>query len=182
MSNPLGDVGSIVTGGLGAAGSVQGMQNAGNLQNLSNSAIPYANQILQTGFDPQNALYNRTAGQVMDSGNAINSMNGIAGTPYGAGEMNRNMNNFNINWQNNLLNREKTAAGGFDTLASGIGGLSNSAFNQNQKLGENFSGGIGGLLSGAGGLFGDLFGGGGGGGGGNIFSQAAGDVATMGIF
>lgn len=65
--------------------------------------------ILNTGFDPQQALFNRTQSQVLDQGNVANAMAGVASTPYGASGNANNLANFDINWQNNLLNREATA-------------------------------------------------------------------------
>lgn len=99
----------------------QTTQGSTNLQNLSNAAVPYANQILQTGFDPQNALYGRTLQQLQDQINASQAARGITTSPYGADLANEALGNFNINWQNNLLNRENTAAQGYGNLLSGVG-------------------------------------------------------------
>ena len=152
----LDDLTSLFSGGAGIYGALQGMVNASQLQDLSGSAIPYAQQILQTGFDPQSQLYNRTAGQVSDQSNAINAMSGVAGTPYGAGLSDMNMRNFNIDWQNNLLNRERTAASGFGSLAGSIGNLSDSAYQQNTGYGKALGAGAGSAISGIGGLFSDF--------------------------
>jgi len=154
----LDDLTSLFSGGAGIYGALQGMGNASQLQDLSGSAIPYAQQILQTGFDPQSQLYNRTAGQVSDQSNAINAMSGVAGTPYGAGLSDMNMRNFNLDWQDRQLGRESTAASGFGALERGVTDLSNSAFQQNQAYGQALGGGIGSLLGGAGGLFSDIAG------------------------
>jgi hypothetical protein len=137
-----------------------------------------ANAILQTGFDPQNALFNRTQQQVLDQQNAINAMSGVASSPYGAGVTGQTLSNFDINWQNNLLNRQATAGSAAQGLYNqGLGGLStasnlyntglNTAANLNQAaagLGSTGAGIIntgtgmltagGGLLQGAGSLYG----------------------------
>lgn len=91
---------------------------ANNLFGASSAVLPEVQNILNTGFDPQNALYNRTQQQVLDQSNAINSMNGIAGTPYGAGVTGGTMSNFNIDWQNNQLSRQLQALQGAGSAVS----------------------------------------------------------------
>jgi hypothetical protein len=83
---------------------------ANNLTGAAQSTLPYANQALQAGFDPQNALYNRTQQQVQDQANAINAMYGLSSSPYGAGVANQAMSNFNIDWQNQQLARQGQGA------------------------------------------------------------------------
>lgn len=56
-------------------------------------------------FDPQNALYGRTQQQLQEQVRAGNEARGINSTPYGAGIENKAMGDFNIDWQNNLLQR-----------------------------------------------------------------------------
>jgi len=99
----------------------QELQGGANLQGLSNAAVPYASQILQTGFDPQNALYDRTQQQVADQQRAALANAGLSGTPYGAGVEGQTLANFNIDWQNNLLNRENAAAQGYGNLVNTVG-------------------------------------------------------------
>lgn len=89
----------------------------GNIPGLSDAS----NQILKTGFDPQNALYNRTQQQLTDQLRAANAASGLSSSPYGAGLEGQGLSNFNIDWQNNLLNRMNTAAGGAATLQGAIG-------------------------------------------------------------
>jgi hypothetical protein len=91
--------------GAGMVGEGQGLMGAGN------SLIPYASQIMQSGFDPQQQLYNRTLQQVQDQTRAGEASRGIATTPYGAGLENQATENFNIDWQNQQLGRQATAAG-----------------------------------------------------------------------
>jgi hypothetical protein len=79
------------------------------------------NQILNTGFDPQGALYTQQYGQMQDQQNAINAMNGVAGSPFAAGVTGQAGQNFNTSWLNNQLGRESTALGAFD---SNLGQLS----------------------------------------------------------
>lgn len=102
-----------------------------NLMGAGNSMLPYAQSILNTGFDPQHALYDRTFHQQLEQQRAGQSARGIATTPYGAGLENQANSNFDMDWQNNLLNRQNTAA-------QGAGYLTNSAGNA-INLGQNVS-------------------------------------------
>lgn len=124
------DAGQYLTGTL----SPQLQNSSTSLAGLGDYATPYARQILQTGFDPQNQIYDRNVQRLMDSQNAINSMSGVAMTPYGAGVTGQTLGNFNLDWENNLLNRMNTAATGYNTLTgnianlySGAGSLGNAA-------------------------------------------------------
>lgn len=126
----------------GAAGQqAYGTAMAGgiNAYNTANSYIPATSnpeliaglQTLQTGFDPQNALYNQQQQQNLDQQNAIQSMNGTAGSPYGAGLTSQSNQNFNINWQQQQLARQIAALGAFDSAAStsagNVANLTNTA-------------------------------------------------------
>lgn len=86
-------------------------------------ALPYGQQILQAGFDPQQALYNSTSNTLMQQLNAQNAASGVYG-PAAAGTDAQALGNFNMNWQNNQLGREQTAAAGYGSLVGGV----NSAF------------------------------------------------------
>ena len=68
-----------------------------------------ADQVLSTGFDPQQALYNQQSSNALNQQNAINAMSGIAGTPYGAGVTGQNQQLFNQNWLNQQLGRQQGA-------------------------------------------------------------------------
>lgn len=95
------------------------------------ASIPYANQILSTGFDPQSSLYNQLQQQTLDQSNATNSMYGLGSSPYGAGVANQNLSGFNINWQNQQLQRELQAAQGYGSILNApvqaLSGASNIA-------------------------------------------------------
>lgn len=96
----------------------QQQQGAASLQALGNNNASYAPQALAAGFDPQNALYNQKFQQNQDQSNAVNAMNGVSGTPYGAGVTNQNNTNFNLDWLNQALGRQSTAAGTAATLTN----------------------------------------------------------------
>lgn len=107
-----------------AAGA--GAQGYGQLQSLvpatTTPELAAAMQVLQTGFDPQQDLYNRQYQQMRDQQNAINAMSGVAGTPYGAGIAGDASRNFNIDWQNQQLGRQLQALSGYNTAASTAAG------------------------------------------------------------
>lgn len=125
---------------LGGAGANQLQGMADNLQGVSQQigqSIPQlqgaASSILNTGFDPQSALFNRTQQQTLDQSNVVNAMSGLGGTPYGASVSANAMGNMDINWQNQQLARQTQAgssAQGLDTAAASIGGM------QGQLAGE----------------------------------------------
>lgn len=87
------------------------------------------NQVANTAFDPQNALYNRTAQQVQDFSRASQAARGIQTTPYGAGLENQAMSDFNIDWQNQQLARQISGAGAM-AGAYGAGGQQIASGNQ----------------------------------------------------
>jgi len=91
------------------------------LSGAAGAAIPAGSSLLQTGFDPQNALYARTAQQVTDAQNAALARSGVANTPYGAGVAGQTAANFNIDWQNNQLNRQLQALSGYDSNLGAVG-------------------------------------------------------------
>lgn len=138
---------------------------------MGNQAAPYGQQILQTGFDPQNALYDRTQQQIRDQTSATNAMSGLSGTPYGAGVQNQALSNFNIDWQNQQLQRQATAAQGYGALNNAVGadytggsGLGSAATGNYQNAGalpystaqgisQGQLGGLGALASGVQGAY-----------------------------
>lgn len=138
-------IGALQQGGEQAAAAQRGYGN--QLGGFATSGLPYAQQMLQTGFDPQNALYNRSYQQNMDQTNAINAMNGVAGSPYGAGLATQSNQNFNIDWQNQQLGRQNTALGAYNnSLGTAGSGLTAAGALQGAGL-ESLLGGYGGASS-----------------------------------
>lgn len=83
-----------------------------------------ANAVMNTAFDPQNALYNKLQQQNTDQTNASMASRGITMSPYGAGVANQSNQDFNIAWQNAQLNRQVQglgAAGTANTTGSNLG-------------------------------------------------------------
>jgi hypothetical protein len=117
---------------------LQSAQQISALTPLAQSYIPATTvpglqagaQVLNTGFDPQSSLYNRSFQQMQDQQNAINSMYGVASSPYGAGIAGQAAQNFNIDWQNQQLARQIQALGAWNSAASGavgnLGSLANT--------------------------------------------------------
>lgn len=105
----------------GAGGQQYGAGS--NLINAGQSYLPYAQQTLQTGFDPQQALYNQQFQLNTDQTRAGEAARGIAMSPYGAGIENQSNQLFNSNWQNQQLARQGQAA----TTAQTLTGAANNA-------------------------------------------------------
>ncbi len=140
------------------------------------SAIPYASQIAQTAFDPQNVLYAKTQHDLIDQTRAAQAARGVATTPYGAAGESDTLRKFDIDWQNAQLQRQiaggqgaagvlqsggQTSAGGSNQIGTGIGqqtqgastfanaaGLPYSAYGQ---IGQGQFGALNNLQSGVGG-------------------------------
>lgn len=118
MNNP-GTAGML--GGANTAGAL-GSNAAGAASQGGDFLSMLAHAIGGQAFDPQNALYGRTQQQLQEQTRASNEARGINSTPYGAGVENKAMSDFNIDWQNNLLQR--MIGGG-----SAAGNLMNSGVN-----------------------------------------------------
>jgi len=119
----------------GAAGMGVGanMLGAGNLiTGAGANLLPYSTNLLQSGFDPQQALYGRTLQQLQDQTRSGLEARGIDSTPYGAGVEADALRNFNIDWQNNQLQRQLAAGQGAANLTGAAGG----AFNTGAGLGS----------------------------------------------
>jgi hypothetical protein len=113
-----------------APGVAAGQQGAAqNLYGLAGMAQPMATQINQTAFDPQAALYNQQYQQNQDQSNAVNAMNGVAGSPFGAGLTQQSGQNFNLNWQNQQLGRQTAGAGAVAGLTGAAAGADTAGAN-----------------------------------------------------
>jgi hypothetical protein len=108
-------------------------QAGGNILSTGQSFLPYAQQTLQTGFDPQQALYNQSFQQNTDQTRAAEAARGIAMTPYGAGVENQSNLNFNNQWQNQQLGRQQTAAQTASSLTNAGGAATTLGLNTLQQ-------------------------------------------------
>lgn len=132
--------GANFAGNLGQNAALGGYYAGGALTGAGLSTLPMAGQLFQSGFDPQQALYGRTQQAVTDQSRANLEASGTASTPYGAGVMNQATSNFNIDWQNNQLQRQLAAAQGAGGLLQQGGNLANlGAGMQNAAPGQYLS-------------------------------------------
>lgn len=117
---------------------------AGNLYNMGNAGMPYAQSILTTGFDPQHALYNQQQQQNLEQTRAIEAASGVSSTPYGAGVAAQSNTNFNLGWQNQQLQRQAAALGAYGgymgqvgndyTTAAGLANTGAATYNMGASL------------------------------------------------
>lgn len=98
--------------------SPNAMQASGALYGAGNTALGAGNSILAAGFDPQKQLYAATQNQTQQQDLSSLANLGVAGTPFGASVLGQDNTNFNMDWQNNQLSREATAAGAYSGLNS----------------------------------------------------------------
>jgi hypothetical protein len=112
--------GANFAGGLGQLQALNQYGAGNTLTGAGIGALPYAQSIFGTAMDPQQALYNRTLQQTQDQTRAGLESRGLDMTPYGAGVEGQTLGNFNIDWQNQQLQRQIAGA-------QGGGGLINAA-------------------------------------------------------
>lgn len=102
-----------------AGGAMYGA--GGALAGTSLGQLGNVQQLMNMGFDPQNALYNYTQNMNQQQNLAALSQSGVANTPYGQGVNAMANNQFNMNWENNQLSRASQAAGAAGGLLGNIG-------------------------------------------------------------
>jgi hypothetical protein len=110
-----------------------GMASGAGLTGTAMSQLPGVNALMSLGFDPQQALYSQLQNQNQQQNAAILGQSGVAGTPYGAGVQQQANTNFNIDWQNQQLQRAMSGAQGAGSLLGSIGGATNTGLNQMQQ-------------------------------------------------
>ena len=113
-SSPQADAGAMAAiGGIPAASAATGYNPASTVaqgQSIINAeaGLPqYAQMALQQGFDPQGALYAQMQNQNQQQAMAAEAAQGVASTPYAAGLTNQANQNFNLNWENQALQRQQ---------------------------------------------------------------------------
>lgn len=121
-------IANLTTGKLadqGMAGAKTGAKfadkTAGSGFGFSQAAIPYAEDLMKMGMDPQNALYDRTLHDITEQQRAGQAARGLEMSPFAAGLEADATKNFNIDWQNTQLDRAvKGAEGGAALARSGF--------------------------------------------------------------
>lgn len=140
----------VLNNDLGQSGAIGNSGYLDLARSILGTSMSAGQDILKQGFDPQGDLYNRNYQQQQDQQNAINAMNGVSGTPYGAGVSGDASRNFNLDWQNNMLNREATAANAYggliNTGVSGYGGVLGSSTGAQSTLQGSGTGAYSGLI------------------------------------
>ncbi len=130
-NNPgaAGYTGAATTAGgqYGTAGS-QASSGAGQLNSAALGALPGAQQVMQQGLDPQNALYNQQLQQTVDQANVANAQYGLQGQ-QAAGDVNQATTNFNNTWQNQQLARAISGLSAGTSAISSVGGDLNTGLN-----------------------------------------------------
>lgn len=105
-------------GGAKAAG--QGYDVAGRQAQQGGGLLMHdASRLYQMGFDPQQALYDKLQKQNTDQSAVMASMYGVGSSPYGAGLADQSNTNFNIDWQNQQLQRALQASQGIGQDVTG---------------------------------------------------------------
>ena len=87
----------------------QGQQTGLDQIGRGNQMSGLTNGVIQSGFDPQSAMYNWNLGQTMNATQAGNAASGLAGSPFGAGVMGDTANKFNLDWQAGAQQRQGNA-------------------------------------------------------------------------
>jgi hypothetical protein len=98
--------------GMGQAAGLNQFAAGGALGQAGAGQLGLAGQLAQLGFDPQNQLYQRTQGQLQDQTLANLANAGVGQTPYGQSVLGNTLGNFNIDWQNQQLQRALQGAQG----------------------------------------------------------------------
>lgn len=112
--------GANIASGLGMGAAGQAAQSGANLTGMAQGAMPNVGALFQQGFDPQQALYGRTLHNVTEQTRAGSEARGINSTPYGAGVENKALSDFNIDWQNQQLQRMLASSSGAGSLMGNI--------------------------------------------------------------
>jgi len=116
----------------GAYAGGQGVANLGQAGDIRSGA----GQVMQTAFDPQQELYDRTAQQLQDQVRVGQSTRGVAMSPYGAGVEGQTMKDFNIDWQNAQLGRQAMGIGAAGAASMQAGNLGQQGVGQVQAQGQ----------------------------------------------
>jgi hypothetical protein len=112
--------------GLGQNAALSAYGGGQQLLGAGINQLPYAQSIMNTAMDPQQALFQQQQQLVSNQTNAQNVMSGLGTSPYGANVASNTMANFDINWQNNQLQREALGAQAAGGLLNQAGGAINA--------------------------------------------------------
>lgn len=96
----------------GANAYAAGTTDVANAQQLGS----YAPALMQSGFDPQSAMYNQQLKGAQDAQSVANAQSGVAGSPFGAGMVGDAAQQFNLNWQASQAQRQQQAIAALASL------------------------------------------------------------------
>lgn len=124
FNNPYGpqfQAGANMAAPMGMNAALQQFFGGSALAGAGMNMVPYASQIMNTAFDPQRGLYDRTFQQAIEQTRAGQAARGIVTSPYGAGLEDQAIRNFNLDWQDRQLGRQTSGAGAAGTLLNDAG-------------------------------------------------------------
>lgn len=121
LTTAANNAGQAFTNAGNQAGTASGQLNTAAL-----GMLPGATQVMNLGLDPQNALYAQQLQQTNDQANVANAQYGLTGQ-QAAGNVNQADTNFNIDWQNNQLQRAISALGAGGSAVTNAGTSLNTA-------------------------------------------------------
>jgi hypothetical protein len=129
-----------VASGAGNVGTTQAENPYGGYDPNTIDVEPFLaqqNKIQDVSLDPQEGLYDRTQNQLQEQARAAAKARGLLEGPWGAGLENEAMSNFNIDWQNNLLNRLNQGAQGMALMGNLRQDVANRGWEHQRQLGES---------------------------------------------
>lgn len=136
LSNPyqqLAQMGGNQAGSMLQNTGTSGYNQGQAFSNQAASNLPAANAVLNTAFDPQQQLYNRSLGQTQDQIGVQLARMGLTDSGAGGKIASDALNNFNIDWQNNQLGRQATGLQSYGSAMTNAG--NNLAQGQNLQSG-----------------------------------------------
>lgn len=122
------NTGASASGAQSTALGTQGVGASGALNTSALQLLPGAQQVANLGLDPQSQLYNQQLQQTNDQANVNNAQYGLTGQ-QAAGNVNQADTNFNIDWQNQELNRAIAGLGAAGSTVSNASTAANTANN-----------------------------------------------------
>lgn len=109
-----------VAGGAYTGVGAQGLGLSSELGTAVPTSLLGGANVLNMGMDPQNALYQQLLQRTTDQANVANAQYGLQGQ-QAAGNVNQATTNFNIDWQNQELERALQGLSGFNQSAATAG-------------------------------------------------------------
>lgn len=115
--------------GANAAGAAQYGAGQADMNNAStmNGMAP---SIMASGFDPTSAMYNHQMKSAQDASQIAQAQAGVAGSPFGAGQVGDATTNFNLDWQAGQAQKQQQAIAALSQLFSGSSGLAATGASQ----------------------------------------------------